>query len=161
MTTIVADQKMGYMAGDKMVTSNDGEMAMTCPTKIEEVTIGGDLYLVGISGHEGPGYLFLDWFESGDWDEPLDAMDLEEEHDFSVLILSKHEGLQLVDRFMRPYPLHNRWYAIGTGGVVAWPILEAGCGIQKAMETACRLDPSSGFGFDVKFLDGTYEEYPE
>ena len=159
MTTIVVDQEMGYMAADFMVTSNDGEFAIPCETKIEEVNIGGDQYLVGLAGLEGPGLYFLEWFENGDWDEPPEPIyDIDPEDDFSVLILGP-EGILLADKFCRLSPIHSRWYGVGTGSVAAWAILEAGCGIQKAMETAVRLDPSSGFGFEVKFLDGTHEEY--
>jgi len=160
MTTIVVDQEMGYMAADRRVTSNDGEVIMTCPTKIERVDIGGDKYLIGISGHEGPGYRFLDWFTDGDWDEPLDPMEnLEDEHDFSVLMLSEHNGIELVDRFMRPYPIHVRWYGIGSGGLIAWSVLMAGCGIKKAMSTALEMDGGSGGGFEVVYLDDTVEVY--
>jgi hypothetical protein len=72
MTTIVVDQTMGIMAGDRMVTTNDGEVAISCDTKIERVDIGGDIYLVGMAGMEGPAEHFLDWFRDGDWDTPPD-----------------------------------------------------------------------------------------
>ena len=157
MTTIVADQVMGYMAADYQVTSNDGEYAIPCKTKIYEVDIGGDLYLIGLAGLEGPGQIFLEWFQDGDWDDPLPPMESMDENDsFTVVILGPN-GLQLADKFMRLTDVEHRWYAAGTGGAAAWAILEAGCGIQKAMETALRLDPYSGFGFEVKSLDGTHE----
>ena len=154
MTTIVADATMMYMAADFMVTSNDGEFAIQCATKIFEVGIGGDEYLVGLAGHEGPGLIFLDWFENGDWDEPPDPIyDIDDGSDFSVLVLGP-EGIQVVDKWMRLDKIHNRWYGVGSGSPVAWGILEAGCGIKKAMDTACRLDPSSGFGHEIKYLGG-------
>jgi len=157
MTTIVVDQRMGYMAADFQITTNDGEFAIPCETKIFEVDIGGDEYLVGLAGLESPGQIFLEWFEDGDWDEPLPAMEtIDSDDDFSAVILGPG-GIQLADKFMRLTPIQYRWYAAGTGGPTAWAILEAGCGIVKAMETAVRLDPSSGFGFEVKFLDGTHE----
>ena len=147
------------MAADFMVTTNDGEMSIRCDTKIEEIDIGGDKYLVGLAGLEGPGFLFLEWFTNGDWDEPPEPIyDIAEEDSFSVLILGP-EGLQVVDKFMRLTPVHHRWYGVGSGSAAAWAILEAGCGISKAMETAVRLDPNSGFGYEVKFLDGTHEVY--
>jgi len=159
MTTIVADQVMGYMAADFQITSNDGEFAIPCKTKIFEVDIGGDQYLVGLAGLESPGQIFLEWFEYGDWDEPLPAMEsIDADDDFTGVILGPN-GIQLVDKFMRLTDIQHRWYAAGTGGPIAWAILEAGCGIQKAMETAVRLDPSSGFGYETKFLDGTHEVY--
>jgi hypothetical protein len=159
MTTIVVDQVMGYMASDFCVTSNDGEFTHKMRSKIEEVDIGGDRYLLGASGLEGPGLIFLDWFKSGDWDEPLEPMlGLEEADDFTVVGLSKG-GLFVVDKFMRMVPWDNRWYGTGSGAAAAWAILEAGVGVVRAMQTALRLDGSSGFGFEVKYLDGTHEEY--
>jgi len=159
MTTIVADQKMGYMAADFMVTSNDGEFAIACESKIYEANIGGDQYLVGLAGLEGPGLIFLDWFLNGDWAEPPEPLiGLEDVDDFSAILLGP-EGIEIVGKFMRLEPVQNRWYGVGSGSSSAWAILEAGCGVNKAMETAIRLDPSSGFGYEVKFLDGTHEVY--
>jgi hypothetical protein len=150
---------MGYMAADFQITSNDGEYAIPCDTKIYEVSIGGDLYLVGLAGLESPGQVFLEWFVDGDWDEPLPTMEsIDADDDFTGIVLGP-EGIQIVDKFMRLTNIQHRWYSAGTGGPIAWAILEAGCGIQKAMETAVRLDPSSGFGYEVKFLDGTHESY--
>lgn len=155
MTTIVVDQEMGYMAADRMVTSNDGEIAISCKTKIRRVSIGDAKYLIGFSGLEGPAEIFLDWFYDGDWEEPPEPMsELSEDDDFSVIVLGS-DGIQIADKFMRLTDVNNRWYAIGTGGVFAWAILEAGIGIQKAMETAIKMDPNSGFGYEVMYLDET------
>lgn len=150
MTTLVVDGEMDIMAADRMVTTNDGEVAIACDTKIEEVDIGGDLYLVGMAGMEGPAEHFLEWFRDGDWDEPPSAWEgLSEDDDFSVVVLGP-DGIFVADKFMRLAPIHHRWYAIGTGGPYAWAILEAGCGIDKAMATAIRMDPNSGFGYQVR-----------
>jgi len=160
MTTIVADQVMGYMAADFQITSNEGEYKIPCDTKIFEVEIGGDQYLVGLAGLESPGQIFLDWLTDGDWDEPPEPILLDEEDAFSAIVLGPN-GIEVADKFMRLTPIQHRWYAAGTGGPIAWAVLEAGCGIAKAMETATRLDPSSGFGFEVKFRNGDHDEYPE
>lgn len=150
MTTIVVDKAMGIMAADRMVTTNDGEVAIACDTKIEEVEIGGDLYLVGMAGMEGPAEHFLEWFRDGDWDDPPSAWEsLGDDEAFTVIVLGP-EGIQVADKFMRLTPIHHRWYAIGSGGPYAWAILEAGCGIDKAMATAIRMDPNSGFGYQVR-----------
>lgn len=149
MTTIVADQKIGYMAADYMVTSNDGDIALSCKTKIFKVDIDGDKYLVGLAGDEGPGEIFLDWFLHGDWDEPPEPL---ENDSFSVLVLGP-SGIQIADRYMRLTSIDSRRYAIGTGGVYAWAVLEAGCGIKKAMETAIKMDPNTGFGYEVAYLE--------
>lgn len=153
MTTLVADAKMGYMAGDLMVTANDGDVTIPCDTKIERVEIGGDTYLVGLAGLEGPGEVFMEWFREGEWDEPPEPMlGLDPEDDFSVLVLGP-DGIEVADKFMRLTPIHNRWYAVGSGGIHAWSILEAGVGIHKAMGTALRLDPNSGIGYQIRYRD--------
>jgi ATP-dependent protease HslVU (ClpYQ) peptidase subunit len=152
MTTIVADLTMGYMAADRRVTSNDGNVIMACPTKIERVTIGGDKYLVGLAGLEGPGLTWMEWFTDGSWDEPPEPMlNLEPEDSFSVLVLGTGK-MWVVDKFMRMERLYDRWYGIGSGGTLAWAVLKAGCGVRKAMETAISMDSNSGGGFDVVFL---------
>lgn len=150
MTTLVVDAELGFMAGDLMVTANDGDVTISCDTKIEKVEIGGDEYLVGLAGHEGPAEVFMEWFREGEWDEPPEPMlGLDEEDGFTALILGPY-GIEVSDKFMRLTPIHHRWYAAGSGGVYAWAILEAGCGIDKAMETAIRMDPNSGFGYQVR-----------
>lgn len=144
---------MGYMAADLMVTANDGDVAIACPTKIEEINIGGDIYLVGFAGMEGPAEHFLEWFRDGDWDEPPDAWEsIDDEETFTAVILGP-KGIEIADKFMRLTPIHHRWYAAGSGGVYAWAILEAGVGIDKAMATAIKMDPNSGFGYQVRHRD--------
>jgi hypothetical protein len=159
MTTIVVDRDMGYMAADLMVTANDGDIAISCDTKIEVLNIGGDHYLVGAAGMEGPAEHFLEWFREGDWDDPPSPWEsLDDAEAFSIVILGP-EGIQVVDKFMRMTPIHNRWYAVGSGGGFAWAVLVAGCGIDKAMDTAIKMDPNSGFGYQVRHLDPDQREY--
>lgn len=159
MTTVVVDQVMGIMAADRQVTTNDGEIQIGCDTKIERIDIGGDQYLVGMAGMEGPAEHFLEWFREGDWDSPPTAWEsLGDDEAFTVVILGP-EGIQVADKFMRLTPIDHRWYAIGSGGPLAWAILEAGCGIDKAMTTAIRMDPNSGFGYQVRHLLDEHQEY--
>lgn len=151
MTTIVADVSMGYMAADLQVTTNDGEVSISCDTKIQRLELGGDLYLVGFAGNEGPAEVFMEWIENGEWDNPPEPMShLDEEDSFTAIVLGP-DGLFVADKFMRLTPVHHRWYAAGSGGTYAWAILEAGCGIDKAMQVAIKMDPYSGFGYQVKY----------
>lgn len=153
MTTIVVDRDMGIMAADRMVTGNDGDVAFSCETKIERIDIGGDQYLVGMAGMEGPAEHFLEWFRDGDWDSPPDAWEqLDDAEGFTVIVLGP-DGIFVADKFMRLTPIHHRWYAAGSGGVYAWAVLEAGCGIDKAMQTAIKMDPNSGFGYQIRHRD--------
>jgi ATP-dependent protease HslVU (ClpYQ) peptidase subunit len=151
MTTIVVDRDMGLMAADRMVTSNDGDVAISCSTKIEHIDIGGDIYLVGMAGMEGPAEHFLEWFRNGDWDEPPSPWDNLED-DYTIVILGPN-GIQVADKYMRLYPIEHRWYGIGSGGGYAWAVLEAGCGVDKAMQTAIKMDPNSGFGYQIRHRD--------
>lgn len=158
MTTIVADLTMGRMAADRRITTNDGEVLATCPTKIERLELGGDTYLVGLAGLESPGLIFMEWFEHGSWDEPPEPMSsLDPEDDFSILVLGAGK-MWVVDKFMRMIPLYDRWYGVGTGSIMAWAVLKAGCGMHLAMETAIAMDSGSGDGYDIWYLDGTKED---
>lgn len=159
MTTIVVDAKVGYMAADRKVTTNDCDVAIPCNTKIEAIYVGGDRYLVGAAGMEGPAEHFLEWFREGEWDDPPEPWDsLEEDDSFSIVLLGPN-GISVVDKFMRMIPIDYRYYGAGSGGPFAWAILEAGCGIDKAMSTALRMDPNSGFGYQVRYLETPSEDY--
>ena len=159
MTTIVVDRKRGLMAADRMVTANDGDATISCSTKIERVpAIGGD-YLVGMAGMEGPAEHFLEWFRNGDWDDPPSPWDsLEDDYSFSILILGP-DGIFVADKFMRLIPIEHRYYGIGSGGLHAWSVLEAGCDIDTAMSVAIRMDPHSGFGYQVRHRDAKEREF--
>jgi len=149
MTTIVVDREMGYMAADRMTTSNDGGVAAEGP-KIVRFDHG----LIAYAGHEGSGQLFQDWYIDGNWDEPLDTMENTEfEDDFTAVILTNDYDVWLADKFMCPWIWHSRWYGAGSGGALAWAVLKAGCGIEKAMETAIDMDPNSGYGYDIEYLE--------
>jgi len=148
MTTIVVDREMGYIAADRMATSNDGEVACEFP-KIRRCGAG----LIACAGHESTGSMFEDWFEYGEWNEPLESLPgLEDEDDFTAVMLTPECEIWIADKFMTPYQVHPRWYAAGTGGPFAWAVLMAGCGIDKAMNTAIKMDPSSGFGYDIEYI---------
>ena len=149
MTTIAVDVEQGVMAADRQVTANDHETVIHCDTKIEH--IAG--YLVAAAGNEGPCEILYDWLRYGDWDDPPTPMDhLDAEDDFSVLMLGD-DGLWSIDKFMRPIRLYSRFYGIGTGGGFAWAVLEAGCGIEKAIQTAIKMDPFSGMGYDIVYIN--------
>ncbi len=160
MTTIVVDREMGYIAADRMSTSNDSEVAIECP-KIHKLELPDGIHLIACAGAEGSSQIFENWYESGDWEDPIDALN---EDDFTAIILTPDYDIWIADKFMCPYQLYpglphgkrrRRWYAAGTGGPFAWAVLWAGCGIDVAMETAIAMDPSSGYGFDIEYLESS------
>ena len=157
MTTIVVDGKMGYIAADRMATSNDCEVACEYP-KIRVLQKPDGVHFLATAGYEGSGQIFEEWYEyefeeGADYEmlEPLE--DMEEEDKFTTVILNADGEIWLADHFYRPYQVHSRWYCAGSGGPFAWAVLEAGCGIDKAMKTAIKMDPSSGFGYDIERME--------
>ena len=161
MTTIVVDRKMGYMAADRMASSNDCDVAIECP-KIRKIELSDGIHLMACAGMESSAQIFENWYEFGDWDEPCQTMEnTEPEDDFTAIILTPKCEIWLADKFMCPHPVfHNlphgnkrrRWYAAGSGGPFAWAVLWAGCGIDRSMETAIEMDPSSGYGYDIEYI---------
>ena len=149
MTTIVCDREVGYMAADRLQTGNDCGERIEC-RKIETVELADGFHLVGCSGHEGPAQWFLEWYR--DSDEDHDPLDLAEDEEFTAVILTPKCEIIVCDRWMAPYRVLSRYYAIGSGGSFALGVLTAGCGVEKAMQTAIELDPNSGFGYDVVYI---------
>ncbi len=152
MTTIVVDSHVGFMAADRRQVSNCVEAVMECG-KIKQIELENGIHLVGCSGHEGPAEIFLDWYEFGDSGECLDPVDLDlDEEDFEAVILTPVGDILVVDRFMNPYKIEGRFYCSGSGAPFAWGVLQAGCGIEKAMGAALALDAHSGGGYDIVYL---------
>ena len=121
--------------------------------KIRQIELSDGIHLVGCSGHEGPSQIFLEWYEFGDEYEGPDPIEVTEEEDFEVVILTPESKILVADRFMLPYAIENRFYCTGSGGVFAWAVLKAGCGIEKAITTAISMDPFSGGGHDIVYLE--------
>ena len=161
MTTIVVDREMGYMAADRMAASNDCEVAIECP-KIRKIELADGIHLMACSGMESSAQIFENWYAHGDWDEQLTTMENTEDTDnFTAVILTPDCEIWLADKFLCPYQIYQdvgrgksrrRWYCTGTGGPFAWAVLWAGMGIERAMETAMEMDPSSGFGYDIEYI---------
>jgi len=154
MTTIVVDSEKGFIAADRMAVSNDCEVSCECP-KIRQVSFDDGTHLLASSGMESSAQVFEDWYGNADFDfdeppEPLE--DMEDVDKFTTIILKPNREIWVADHFYRPYRIHSRWYATGTGGPFAWAVLVAGCGIDKAMKTAIKMDPNSGFGYDIVHL---------
>ncbi len=164
MTTIVVDREMGYMAADRMATSNDCEVAIECP-KIRKIELPDGIHLMACSGMEGSAQLFENWYAYGDWDDTLQTMEsAEEDDDFTAVILTPDYEIWIADKFMCPYQIYaglsngkkrKRWYCAGSGAPFAWGVLWAGCSIDNAMEVAIDMDPNSGFGYDIEYLEGS------
>ncbi len=162
MTTIVVDREMGYIAADRKAVSNECEVAIECP-KIRGIELSDGIHLMACSGMESSAQIFENWYRDGDWDELPETMEsTEPEDDFTAVVLTPDYEIWLADKFMCPYQVfadvevirnRNRWYGVGTGAPFAWAVLWAGMGIDKAMEAAIAMDPGSGFGYDIEYLE--------
>ena len=154
MTTIIVDSRVGVMGADRRQVSNDSDIVMQGACKINKIELDDGIHLVACSGHESPAAIFLEWYEWGDDDKPLDALELNEDEDegFEGVVLTPQADILIADRFMVPYKIPDRFYGSGTGGPYAWSVLKAGCGIEKALKTAISLDPFSGEGYDIVSL---------
>ena len=151
MTTIVVDQSMNYIAADCQAVDNDCDVAGEYH-KIRTIKKNDGVHLLASSGHEASAQIFEEWYELEDV-EPLDPLGYLEECDqFTTVILKPKGEIWVADHFCRPYRVYTRWYATGTGGPFAYAVLKAGCGIEKAMTTAIKMDPHSGFGYDIEYL---------
>jgi len=153
MTTIAVD--IGVMAADRRQVSNVGDTIMEGECKIKQIELSDGIHLVACSGHESPAQFFLDWYRDGEECETPDILDLDDDkdEDFEAVILTPKGQILLADRFMIPYTIPDRIYCSGTGGPYAWAVLKAGCGIEKAIKTAISLDPFSGDGYDLVYVE--------
>ena len=159
MTTIVVDRKVGFIAADRRFTSNDCDVIMDDGDKIRKVKVYGHTHYLASCGYESTSLIAEDWYENGDPNERPDPIDTDEDTAFTTVILTHDSRILLLDRYLRPYEIHHRFYAVGSGGPFAWAVLEAGCGIEKAMRTAIKMDGGSGAPFEVAYLSGEHEVY--
>ena len=157
MTTILIDSKVGFIAADRRHTDNEYTTILSGAVKIKTARIGGHTHYMASSGHESTGAIMEDWYAHGEWD--ADPMDIDEGFESTTLVLT-HDGRILeIDRYLRPQEIPHRFAATGSGGLIARSVLEAGCGVLKAMRTAIKLDNGSGYPFDVFYLSGEHEVY--
>lgn len=125
------------MAGDSRVS---GGGAIYYTDKI--FRIGESL--VGVAGEAKATTKFLAWFrtECPPTDERL-AADDDGEVDFLGLVLNSR-GLFLYTDLCEPDHLHNKFYAIGTGGMAAMAAMKHGLSPEKAVREAMEFDEKTG-----------------
>ena len=116
MTTIIVDSRVGVMGADRRQVSNDSDIVMQGACKINKIELDDGIHLVACSGHESPAAIFLEWYEWGDDDKPLDALELNEDEDegFEGVVLTPQADILIADRFMVPYKIPDRFYGSGT-----------------------------------------------
>lgn len=130
MTTVAANLDM--IAADSNVS--DGTEDFRVKTKIYQVKGG----LAGYCGHVHVGLKLIEWLQNPRKKKP----EFTETDSASVLILDA-EGLAYMDTSMRIMRLRDTEYAIGTGAQAARAAMLCGRDPKRAVEIACKIDPSS------------------
>lgn len=152
MTTIVV--KAGRMASDSRLTvsSEEGGDRIFTVRKIFRMKNG---LVVGASGENGPGLVFIRWAEDLGKDglpnrgtpERPELMDGASADDFQALVLTESGDLVSYDKFFVPEPidldLNHGFYAIGSGAKAALGAMHADPTISahQAVIIAALVDP--------------------
>jgi ATP-dependent protease HslVU (ClpYQ) peptidase subunit len=116
--------------------------ADTCFTDGGIVTRGLKLHkksghIIGFCGEVAQALVFVDWFFN---QKKHRKPDLATETGWEAMVLNK-DGVTTWDRSLRPIPLEEEYYAIGSGGPGAMYAMDAGASAKKAVEIACKRDP--------------------
>lgn len=131
MTTILADAKKGVMVCDSKATMG-GEW-FPCQKVFSS---GGALF--GFAGTQSEGIRWLDWYANGQRGKMPSIANV------AIMILSKEDGVRLVEGSGSIFSVERHFYAIGSGGTAAMGAYMAGADAKKAVEIACRIDAGSG-----------------
>jgi hypothetical protein len=172
VTTIVV--KGGRMASDSRLTvsSEEGGDRVFNVKKIFRTRHGN---VVGTSGENGPGLVFLQWAEDlgsdgihvvydKDYAPPRpEILDSQEVEDFQALVLTAGGQLISYDKFFVPETIYLEanfgFYAIGSGAKAALGALHANSGLtaKQAVIIASLVDPWTAGPF-VEMTPGVAED---
>lgn len=149
MTTILADAQKRIMVADSMAVYGANKFASS---KVERHN--GSLY-----GLAGDVYEAMTWFRSIVGKETVPyAWGSEKEH-FEVLVLSPDGSLMLHHQGRTGIPIHQRFYAVGSGDQAAMAAIRAmeRLGVEPDAETAvaaaCDVNAHSFLPVEVFHLD--------
>jgi ATP-dependent protease HslVU (ClpYQ) peptidase subunit len=146
MTSIAFDGKT--MAADKQM--NTGNMKHTVArSKIRAGEYHGMPALFGGSGTTVYCDAVIEWLIAG---MPDDKPEMPSNPDSFTVIVATEAGLYEYIDSLRPIPLGQIKWAIGSGGEYAFGAMAAGACAKKAVEIACTFDPNSGMGVETLTL---------
>ncbi len=126
--TIIA-YRAGVMAADTCVTDSF-------------ITNGVKLYkkqghIIGFCGEVAQALVFVDWFFN---QKKNRKPDLASETGWEAMVLNK-DGVTTWDRSLRPIPMDDHFYAVGSGSLLAMGAMEHGASASQAVAIACKRDP--------------------
>jgi ATP-dependent protease HslVU (ClpYQ) peptidase subunit len=125
-----------------IIAYRDGLMAAdTCVTD-GFITSGMKLYkkqghIIGFCGDVSQALVFVDWFFN---QKKNRKPDLASETGWEAMVLNV-DGVTTWDRSLRPIPMDDHFYAIGSGATLAIGAMEFGATAREAVAIACKRDP--------------------
>ncbi len=144
MTTVAFDGRT--MASDKQ--SNNGDMKFTSPrSKIRTGAYHGLPALFAGAGTTVYIDAMIEWLVAGMPDEHKPEMP-ESPDSFTVIVATEAGVFEYIDS-LRPIPLGQVKWAIGSGAEYAFGAMDAGASAKRAVEIACNRDVNSGMGVDA------------
>ena len=117
------------MAADSWATDANGIASVT---KIWRFGDG----VLGFAGTFAQGYQFVRWLECKRGDPP----DIEG----SAFLFIDGKQIWCYDGCPDPYPLDDKFAAIGSGGMAAMACMHLGCAPDQAVRVAAKVDPNTG-----------------
>lgn len=137
MTTIAVNRDM--MVSDSKVTMEAATQDRVYQSQKIWVLKNGDI--MGCAGSNNDIEAFTKWYGSKKKKPRL--------QDLEVVVLSTKGTIHAFDETCTKDTITGPFYAIGSGGQAALGAMEAGADITKAVEIACRIDPSSGLPIQI------------
>lgn len=133
MTTIAASLAHKEIAADSKCSSDDSFCSVY---KLRQWKDGP----IGAAG---------DWHQILKFYEALEiGGEIDSEWDIEVLQLQP-SGLFIYGASLKPYPIKDKFYAIGSGAAYALTAMALGKSPREAVEIAARFDPGTGGEIDV------------
>lgn len=94
-------------------------------------------HVIGFCGDVAQAMVFVDWFFN---QKKNRKPDLAQEGEWEAMILNK-DGVTTWDKSLRPLPISDDFYAIGSGSQLAMGAMEAGATAEEAALIACKRNP--------------------
>lgn len=142
MTTVVWSAKHKMLAADRQVGS---------PIVEKPKILDAGKYLLAGAGYYDDLYEVALWLSKGADENDKPELPDRSDGDSNFLVVTKETGeaAWLTTPFLRPVPIHEEFYTLGSGGDFALGALMAGANPAKAIAIAIHLDPQSGGYVDV------------